>query len=89
LEDETDFAIANARALREGKIRDLVTFQRVTAIGRSIQQTEYRKQRCLAATGRSRNGNIFALTNIEMNSGKRVRFYFVSEKHLGDATEPD
>src|SRR6266436_9089455 len=82
LKDETDFAIANARSLRERKIRDLVTFQRVTAVGSSIQQTKNRKQRCLAATGWSRNGNIFALANIEMNSRKRVRFHFVSEKHL-------
>ena len=43
LEDETDFAIPDSRALRERKIRDFVTFQRVTAVGRSIQQTENRQ----------------------------------------------
>jgi hypothetical protein len=31
----------------------------------------------------ARNGNIFAFANVEMNSRKRVRLYFVSEKHFG------
>src|SRR5881409_592270 len=87
LKDETDLAIPNARALCEREIRDLMAFQRITAIRRSIEQAENRKQRGLAATRRSSDGNIFALPNIEVNPRERVRFYFVGKKHFGHASE--
>src|SRR5207302_11016818 len=85
LKDETDLAIPNARALCEGEIRDLMAFQRITAIRRSIEQAANRKQRGLAATSRSSNDSIFVFANIEVNPRERARFYFLSQKYFSYA----
>ena len=43
LKNETDFAIANARAVSERKIGNFVSLERVAAIGGSIEQSENRQ----------------------------------------------
>ena len=61
LKDETHFAIANARALRERKIFHSVTVEDVLAVGRRVEQAEDRQQGRLAASRRPGNRKIFSL----------------------------
>ena len=89
LEDETDLAIADAGALRVIELRHRLTVEREAAFGRGIEQAENREQRGLAATRRSGDRNVFALLDVEMNAGERVRLDFVGEEDLGDAFEFD
>ena len=85
LEDETDLAIANARAFRKREVRDFAALERVAAVRRRVEQAEDREQRRFSATGRTGDGDIFARANIEMNAGERVGFHFVGEEDFGDA----
>ena len=87
LEDEADLAIADARALRKGEVRDLAAFERVAPVRWRVEQAEDREQGRFAATGRPGDGDVFALANVEVNAGERVRFDFVGEEDLGDAFE--
>ena len=87
LKDETDLAIANARAFRKRKVRDFAAFERVAAIRRRVEQAEDREERRLSATGRTGDGKIFALANVEMNAGERVRLHFIGEKNFRHALQ--
>ena len=89
LENESDLAIANSRALRERKIRHLVPFERVTSVRWRVEQAEDRQQRRFAAARRSGDRNVFAVANIEMNAGKRVGLHLVGQKHFRDGVELD
>ena len=68
LENESDFAIANAGTFRKGKVRDLMLLQRVAPVRRRIEQTKNGKQGRFPAARRTRDGNVFAGGNVEVNS---------------------
>jgi hypothetical protein len=87
LEDEPDLAVADARALRQREVRDLVAVQHVRAFGRRVQQSEDRQQRRLAAARWAGNGDVFALRDFEVDTGQGVGFYFIRVEHLLDAIE--
>ncbi len=87
LEDETDLAIADPRALGEREVRDLAALERIAAVRRRVEQPENREQRRFAAAGGAGDGDIFAAANVEVNARERVRFDFVGEKDFGDAVE--
>ena len=89
LEDESDLAIADARAIREREVRDFGALERIAAARRRIEQAEDGEQRRFAATGRSGDRDVFARADIEMNAGERVGFHFVGQEHFRDAVEMD
>src|SRR5258707_14329917 len=68
LENEADFAIANAGTFRKGKVCDLMFLQRVAPVRRRIEQTKNGKQGRFPAARRTRDGNVLAGGNIEVNS---------------------
>ena len=43
LEDKADLTITNAGAIGEGEIRYFVTFERITSVGRRIEQPQDRQ----------------------------------------------
>ena len=87
LENEADFAIANAGTFRKGEVRDLAALQRVAPVRRRVEQTEDREQGRFSAAGRAGDGDVFAGANVEVNARERVRFDFVGQEDLGDAVE--
>src|SRR5258707_520607 len=51
LEDETNLAVPNARALGEGEVRDFAALERVAAVRWSVEQSEDREQGGFSAPG--------------------------------------
>jgi hypothetical protein len=68
LEDEPDLAVPHARALGRGELGDRTVVQEVLPFGRRIKQAEDRQQRRLAAPGRSRDGHVLALVDLEVDA---------------------
>src|SRR5439155_27341997 len=89
LENETDLAVPNSRTIGKRKVRDFAAFKRVTAVRWRVEQTEDRQQGRFAAARRARDRNVFAVADVQMDSGKRVGLDFVSQKHFGNGVELD
>jgi len=89
LEDEPDVAVADAGALAEIKILNVLARNGVGAPRRRVEQAEDGQQRGLAAAGRSRDGHVFALADVEMDAGQGVGLDFVRVEDLGQALEAD
>src|SRR5271155_1152360 len=77
LEDEADFAVADAGALADGELADWLAVQHVAAVARGIEQSKNREQRRLAAARRPSDGNVRAFLDLEMNLLERVRLDFI------------
>src|ERR1043166_9573457 len=84
LKNESDLAVSDPGPVSERKIRNLIALERVTSVRRRVEQTENGQERRFPAAGWSGDGNIFAVADIEMNPGKRVRLNLVGEKHFRD-----
>src|SRR5216684_2370314 len=89
LENETDFLVAYACALREIQSLDGLGIEHVGAVGGRIQKADDGEQSRLAAAGRPGDGHIFAFLNIQMNPGERVRLHFIGVENLGDILQID
>ena len=89
LEDEADFAVADARALRQLEALYRLTVQNVSAGGGRIKQAQDRQQSGFATAGRARNRDILASLDIDVNPGKSVGFDFVCDEYLGHAVQVD
>ena len=89
LEDEPDFAVANARAIRERQILRPGGRQDVLPFGRRIQQAENRQQRRLAAARRTGDGDVLAFLDVQMDAGECMRFDFVGVENLGHVFKID
>ena len=82
LKDESDFLVADARALGEIEVLDRLSVQRVAARGRRIEQADDRKQRRLAAARRARHGHVLSFGNRKVNARERVSFDLVGVEDL-------
>ena len=89
MKDETDLAIADAGALGQGQALDGAAIERVDAVSGRIEEPEDGKQRGLAATGGTGDGDVFPLANVDVNAGERMGLDLIGEKHFGDAFEFD
>src|ERR1700751_2530326 len=87
LENETDFAIADARAIGERKIRHRLFVDPVVAVRRRIEQAENRKQGGFAATRRSGDGEKFAVLDIEVHATESMGLYLVGVEDFRHAFE--
>src|SRR5260221_428320 len=87
LEDETDFAVADARPHGVVEVRDRLAVEDVGAFAGRIEQTENGEQSGLAATGRAGDGDEFAAFYFQADGGQRVSFDFIGEEHFRDAIE--
>src|SRR3954454_16265390 len=59
LENETDLAVANARAFRKRKVRDFAALERIASIRRRVEQAENGKERGFSAAGWTSDGKVF------------------------------
>ncbi len=89
LEDEADFAIADACALAHLHAIHTSAIQRIGAMRRRIEQAQNRQQGGLTAARWTGDGDILAALNIEVNSGECVSLHLVRAEDLGDAFEAD
>jgi len=80
LEDEADFAIANARAITELERGDGLAVERVVPFRRRIEKTEDGKEGGFATAGRTGDGEVFAFFDHEINVVEGVSFEFVGEE---------
>src|SRR6266481_6755449 len=87
LENETDFAIANAGAIGERKIRHRILVDPVVAVGRRIEQAEDRKQSGFAAARWSGDGEKFAVLDIEVHATEGMGLHLVGVKNFCYALE--
>src|SRR5215469_478607 len=84
LEDETNFAVTNSRAVAEIEVLHGVTVELVLALGGSVEQPNDGKQCRLAATRRTRHGDVFALIDLQMDTREGVSFNFIGVEDLGE-----
>jgi len=89
LEDETNLAVAYARAFRQAELGHGLPIQHVLALSGRIQQAENRKQRGLPAAGGAGNGEILALADVQVDACQSVRFHFVREEDHLHPLKPD
>ena len=89
LENESDLAIADARALGELQVLHRLGVQHVGAVGGRIEQAQNRQQRGFPAARRPGDGQILALLDVQMNARQRVRLHFVGLEDLGHAVHAD
>src|SRR5579863_6604405 len=87
LENEADLAVANARAIRERKIRDRVRVDPVIAFGGRIEQAQDRKQRGFAASRGTGDGEKLSILDLQVHAAEGMSFYFVGVKDFGYALE--
>src|SRR5262249_46130224 len=87
LENEPDFAVPHARALRRGQFGDRPVVQQILAFGRRVEEAENGQQRRLAAAGGTGNRHVFALGDLHVDAGQRMCLDFVREEHLRYALE--
>ena len=84
-----DSAVAAAPAVDESVLRVALARQRVEAIGRGVEQAKDRQECRLAAPRRSRDGDVFALSDGKVDIGERVGLDLVRIEHLLDAFHLD
>jgi hypothetical protein len=89
LEDETDVAVADARALAEVEVLHGLAGDGVGAAGGRVEQAQDREQRGLAAAGGAGDRHVFALGDVEVDAGEGVGLDLVRVEDLGQALEPD
>src|SRR5438045_9481161 len=82
LEDEADLLIADARAIREVEALHRLVVQYEGAISGSVEQSNDRQQRRLAAARGAGHRDILAFANLQVNAGGRVSFYFLGVRAL-------
>src|SRR3569832_2047285 len=70
LEDESDLPISHARTLGGAELPDGLTVEQRGAIGRRVEKTEEREERCPATTGWARDREIAAALHFEMDAGE-------------------
>src|SRR5437762_14240527 len=87
LKYEADFPIANAGPLGKGQIRDLSTFERVTAAAWGIEEAENGEERRFSTSRRAGDRDVFAIANVEMNAREGVCFHFIGEENFGHVLE--
>ena len=89
LEDEADLLVADARPLGEIQVLRRVAVQRIAAAGGRIEQPDDRQQRRFAAARRAGDGDVFALVDLHMDAGQRMRLNLVGVEDLRKALNFD
>src|SRR5262249_24544601 len=89
LENESDFAVADARALGNIEPTRRLAIQNIVAVARRIQQTEDGKQGGFSAARRSGDRYILTPLDIELNVLERMGFDFVGDENLAYGIEMD
>jgi hypothetical protein len=89
LEDEADLLVADAGAIGEGEVGDLLLVQPIAAFRRGIEQPEDRQQRRLATAGRAGDRHVLAVADLEVDAGEGVGFDLVGQEDLGHPFELD
>jgi len=89
LEDESDFAIANARAITELEGGDGLTVEGVVPFCGRIEKTEDGEESGLAAAGGTGDGEVFAFFDHEVNVVEGVSFEFVGEEDFTHVLQID
>src|SRR5262249_61296231 len=89
LEDEADFAITDACALRRGELCHRPAIELIRPLGWRVEQAQNRQQCRFAAARRSGNGNVLAAVDLDVDAGQRVSLDFVGQEYLGDAIQLD
>ena len=89
LENEPDLAVAHAGAIAGRKVGNGLAVQPVLAARGRVEQPENRQQRGLAASRWAADRHVFALGDLEIDVGERVRFDFVCQEDLGDRFQLD
>ncbi len=89
LENEPDFAIANAGAVAELEAGDGLTVEGVVPFRRRIEKAENGKEGRFAAAGGTGNGKIFAFLDFEIDGVQGVGFEFIGEEDFADALKID
>ena len=72
LEDEADFLVADARKLIVVEITDQLAVQPIAALGRRIEAADEVHQRGLAGAGRSHDGDILVVADLQRDSAQSV-----------------
>jgi len=72
LENETDLAVADARALARDSPCTGRVLSRYSPSARGVEEPEIERSVELAATRRSGDRDVFALEDLKMNAGERV-----------------
>src|SRR6202030_4560533 len=87
LENETDFAIPNASAIGERKIRHRLLVDPVVAVRRRIEKAENREQSGFAAARRAGDREKLAVLDIEVHAAESMGFHLVGIKNFRHAFE--
>src|SRR5674476_323834 len=82
LEDETYFAVADARPLAQFQAGNRLPVQIVSAVRRRIQQPEDGEQSRLSAAGRTRDRKVLPFLHVKVNALQGVSFHFVGHEDL-------
>jgi hypothetical protein len=89
LEYKADLLVTDPGAFAELEAGDRFVIEQVLAFRRGIQETKDGKQRGLAASGRTANGDILSGLDFHMDARQSMGFNLVGEEDLGDAFEAD
>src|SRR5262245_47584834 len=89
LKDESNLAIADARALRSGELGDRPPIELVGAFSRRVQQAQNRQQ-CRFSTARwARDGDVLAPIDLDLDARQSVRLDLVGHEYFGDSVQLD
>lgn len=89
LEDEANFAIADAGAAGWGQVGNIVAIEAVGSAGGRFEEADNGEQGGFAATGGAGDGKEFAGLDGQMDSGEGVGFDFIGEEDLDDSGKMD
>ncbi|MDF3052464.1 MAG: hypothetical protein K0S19_569 [Geminicoccaceae bacterium] len=89
LENESDLAIPNPGPLRWREPGDRLLVERVDAIGGRVEQAQDGEQRRLAASRGARNGDVFAVPDLQVNVREGMGLHLVGVEHLLDGLQAD
>src|SRR4030095_13820840 len=89
LEDETDLAVADARALGERQRLRRLAVQRVLALGRRVEQAQQRQTRRRAPARGARDRDVLAVLDLQVHAREGMGLDLVGEEDLCDPVELD
>src|SRR5439155_26770987 len=87
LEDESDPPVPYPGPLGGRQVRDRPALEQVRPLSGRVEQAEQRKQSRLPAPRRSRDRDVVALLDLEMDVRERMGLHFVGVEDLLDALE--
>src|SRR5260370_26182402 len=89
LENKSNLAVADPRALANREIRHRRSVQRIIAARWGIEQPENREQRRFTAARWPGDRDILPLLDLQVNLGQSVRLHLIRIKHFLHAFHPD